>query len=47
MQELLQKNIKIKSDWVLKFWEVMVDRKYTETLPGPFPNSSDGAWEQG
>ena len=24
----------------------MVDRKYTEMLPGPFPNFLNGAWEQ-
>ena len=27
--------------------EVMVDRKYMETLPGPFPNFLGGAWGQG
>ena len=25
----------------------MADRKYTETLPGPFPDFSDGARERG
>ena len=25
----------------------MVDRKYTETLPGPFPDFSGGAWGRG
>ena len=30
-----------------KFKEVMVDRKYTEVLPGPFPNFSGGALGQG
>ena len=25
----------------------MVDRKYTETLPGPFPDCLGGAWERG
>ena len=30
-----------------KFWEVMVDRKYMETLPGSFSDFLDGAWEWG
>ena len=25
----------------------MVDRKYTEALPGPFPDFSGGAWGRG
>ena len=30
-----------------KFGEVTVDRKYTESLPGPFPDFSGGAWGRG
>ena len=30
-----------------KFEAVMVDRKCTEALPGPFPDFSGGAWGRG
>ena len=30
-----------------KFEEIMVDRKCTEVLPGPFPDFSGGAWGRG
>ena len=37
----------LQSDWLLKIWEVMVNRKYMEMLPGPFPDFLGGAWGRG